>query len=105
MSLYRHHVFVCTNKRPAGHERGCCVERGDPAVREYLKKRCKELGLEDVRINAAGCLDQCEQGPVIVIYPSGQWLRCATTEEAEQIARYLAGQPDAKVDALRLQMS
>ena len=102
MSFYQHHVFVCTNKRPDGHERGCCIDRGDPAVREYLKKRCKELGLEGVRINGAGCLDRCELGPVIVIYPSGEWLRCATKDEAEVIALYLSGKQDTAIDALRL---
>jgi (2Fe-2S) ferredoxin len=26
-----------------------------------------------VRINQAGCLDRCEEGPVVVVYPQGTW--------------------------------
>ncbi len=64
---YRVHVFCCVNERPEGHARGSCASRGSPGLRNYLKARVKELGLDDVRINAAGCLDRCELGPVMVI--------------------------------------
>jgi len=45
----------------------------------------KELGLEGVRINAAGCLDRCELGPTMVIYPEGVWYRCRTIEDMEDV--------------------
>lgn len=84
---YRYHVFCCTNKRPTGHERGCCIDRGGGEIREYMKKRCKELGIEGVRINAAGCLDRCEEGPVMVVYPEGVWYKVASLEQAERVIR------------------
>jgi (2Fe-2S) ferredoxin len=96
MSLYyKQHIFVCTNKRPDGHERGCCIDRGGAAVRDHLKKRCAELGIESVRVNAAGCLDRCEHGPVVVVYPQGDWYRISNVEEAELLVGSLAGQADA----------
>src|SRR5690348_2661776 len=61
--FYRQHVFCCTNTRPPGHPRGCCSEKGSEKLRNYMKVRAKELGLADLRINAAGCLDRCELGP------------------------------------------
>lgn len=82
---YRTHVFCCTNERPEGHKRGCCKRRGGEVIRNYLKARAKELGVASTRINASGCLDRCELGPVMVIYPEGAWYRCATTEDAERI--------------------
>jgi (2Fe-2S) ferredoxin len=54
-------------------------------LRNYLKARVKTLGLEQVRINASGCLDRCENGPTMVIYPEGVWYRCATAEDADEI--------------------
>ena len=54
---YEAHVFCCTNRRPAGHPRGCCAERGGEALRDHMKSRAKALGLKNVRINNAGCLD------------------------------------------------
>jgi (2Fe-2S) ferredoxin len=85
--FYRQHVFCCTNKRPEGHERGCCIDRGAGPIRDYMKQRCKELGLNDVRINASGCLDRCELGPVMVVYPEGTWYRPTTKEEVDEIIR------------------
>ena len=64
---YEAHVFCCTNTRPEKHPRGSCAGRGGVQLRDYMKARMKELGLEKVRINSAGCLDRCELGPVIVI--------------------------------------
>ena len=82
---YRKHVFCCTNIRPPGHERGCCKEKGSIGLRNYMKARAKELGLSDVRINASGCLDRCELGPTMVIYPEGVWYRCPTQEDVEEV--------------------
>ncbi len=50
-----------------------------------MKARGKELGLDDVRINTAGCLDRCAFGPVVVIYPEAVWYSCKTQEDAEEI--------------------
>ncbi len=83
--FYRKHVFCCTNKRPDGHERKCCIDRGGGPLRNYMKDRCKELGITDVRINASGCLDRCEEGPVMVVYPDGVWYRCTSEAEVEEV--------------------
>jgi len=84
---YRNHVFFCTNERPPDHARGSCKVRGSEKLRNYMKARAKELGLDDTRINSAGCLDRCELGPVVVIYPEGIWYHCQTVEEAEEIIK------------------
>lgn len=83
--FYRAHVFVCCNRRPEGHARGSCAARGSEDVRAYMKARVKELGLRKVRVNQAGCLDRCEAGPCIVIYPEGVWYRIRSREEAERV--------------------
>ena len=83
--FYRQHVFCCTNTRPPGHPRGCCSAKGSEKLRNYMKVRAKELQLEKVRINAAGCLDRCELGPTMVIYPEGVWYRYSTTADVDEI--------------------
>jgi (2Fe-2S) ferredoxin len=83
--FYSRHVFVCTNERPAGHPRGCCKQRGSEKLRDYMKARAKELGLKTVRINSAGCLDRCELGPTLVIYPEGVWYSPKTIEDIDEI--------------------
>lgn len=89
---YDHHVFCCTNLRPEGHRRGSCAARGSEPLRNYMKARVKELGVEGriegkVRINGAGCLDRCEFGPVMVIYPEGVWYTYRTEQDVEDILR------------------
>jgi (2Fe-2S) ferredoxin len=81
------HVFCCTNRRPDGHPRGSCAAKGSEKLRNYMKARAKELGIESTRINSAGCLDRCELGPSMVIYPEGVWYRYDSTEDVDEILR------------------
>lgn len=83
--FYRSHIFFCQNQRPDGHPRGCCEAKGATKLRNYMKVRVKELGLPQTRVNTAGCLDRCELGPVMVIYPEGTWYRYETQDDIEEI--------------------
>ncbi len=85
--FYRRHVFCCVNERAADHPRGCCKAKGSQALRDYMKNRAKELGIKRVRINNSGCLDRCELGPTMVVYPEGVWYSCATEEEIDEVLR------------------
>lgn len=82
---YASHVFVCCNRRPDGAKRGSCAAKGSEDVKGYMKDRVRELGLAHVRINSAGCLNRCELGPCMVIYPEGVWYRCATRQDVDAI--------------------
>jgi len=82
---YEAHVFVCCNRRPEGHERGSCAAKGSEALRNYMKVRAKELGLSRVRINLAGCLDRCELGPCVVIYPEGVWYSVRNRADVDEV--------------------
>lgn len=83
--FFEAHVFVCCNRRPEGHARGSCAAKGSERLRDYMKARAKELGIPRVRINAAGCLDRCELGPCVVVYPEGVWYRVATMEDVDAV--------------------
>jgi (2Fe-2S) ferredoxin len=82
---FQAHVFVCCNRRPDGHKRGSCAARGSESLRDYMKARAKELGLAGVRVNMAGCLDRCEFGPTMVIYPEGIWYRIETKSDIDEV--------------------
>ncbi len=86
MSYYERHVFFCCNQRDAG--RTCCNARGASELRAYAKDRVKALGLNGegkVRINSAGCLDRCEEGPVIVVYPEAVWYTYVDQQDVDEI--------------------
>jgi len=90
---FERHVFVCTNERAADHPRGSCKLRGGVEVRELLKKELTVRGLASrVRANAAGCLDQCERGVTMVVYPEQVWYAAVTPADVtEIIERHLVG--------------
>ena len=86
MSFYQHHVFFCCNQREGG--KACCNDYGASDIRDYAKNRVKELGLSGngkVRINMAGCLDRCELGPVLVVYPEETWYTYVDREDIDEI--------------------
>lgn len=86
MSYYRYHLFFCVNQREDG--RACCGEHGAKSMRDYLKAKVKEAGLNGpggVRVNTAGCLDRCDLGPVMVIYPDAVWYTYVDREDIDEI--------------------
>lgn len=86
MSFYKYHMFFCTNLREDG--RPCCQDHNAQEARDYAKKRVKELGLSGpgkVRINNAGCLDRCNEGPVVVVYPEGVWYTYVDQDDVDEI--------------------
>ena len=86
MSFYKHHVFFCQNKREA--PAACCANHNAEGMREHAKKRIKALkmsGEGQVRVNSAGCLDRCEQGPCIVVYPEGTWYTYVDAQDIDEI--------------------
>ncbi|GJL82890.1 MAG: ferredoxin [marine bacterium B5-7] len=85
-SYYKYHVFFCTNQRT--NCEACCQDHGAQSMRDYAKKRIKELGLngpKGVRINQSGCLDRCELGPVIVVYPEETWYTYIDHQDIDDI--------------------
>jgi (2Fe-2S) ferredoxin len=86
MPAFTHQIFVCGNVRKPGHPRGCCDPEGGQALREAFKKELNKAGLGPlVRANHAGCLEQCEHGPAVVIYPQGIWYGRVTAEDVPRI--------------------
>lgn len=99
---YRYHVFFCTNKRDDGS--ACCANHDAQALRDYAKARIKSLGLAGagrVRINNAGCLDRCNEGPVIVVYPEGVWYTYVDKQDIDEIIQKHLIDGEA-VDRLRI---
>jgi (2Fe-2S) ferredoxin len=88
MTYYQRHVFFCCNQRAAPE--ACCANHGAAELRAYAKERIKALDLSGkgrVRINQAGCLDRCEEGPVIVVYPEGVWYTYVDEQDVDEIVR------------------
>jgi (2Fe-2S) ferredoxin len=87
MSYYDRHVFFCTNQRDPGES--CCNDCGSARLRSYVKDKVKALGIvteqNNIRINSAGCLGRCDDGPVLVVYPEGIWYTYVDESDLDEI--------------------
>lgn len=86
MSYYSHHIFFCLNQREDGS--ACCMDHGAEAAFDYMKARVKGLKLNgqgQVRVNRAGCLDRCGEGPLLVVYPQAIWYTFVDNEDIDEI--------------------
>lgn len=103
MSRFQKHIFICTNERPADHPKGSCFPKGSEGIKDKFKVELKKRGLlSSVRANASGCLDACEFGPTVVVYPEGVWYGGVTEADVEEIVdSHIVG--GKAVDRLKIQ--
>jgi len=79
MEVYKKHVFVCTTGKT-------CPNEGAVEVCDALRKEIHARGLKkEIRINKSGCLDQCGNGPMIVVYPQSVWYSHVQPEDCKEI--------------------
>jgi len=96
MSKRERYVFICMNDRPLGHPRGSCHELGSMRLRERLTELLMEKGLlQEVRVIGTTCLDTCESGVTMAVYPDDVWYGRIMVEDVEDIVEhhFLGNQP------------
>ena len=84
--IYKKHIFVCTNLRDKQENRECCAAKNSDLIRLELVKLIKKNKLNTtIRSNKSGCLNLCEFGPVLVIYPIGIWYIKVEIKDVKEI--------------------
>jgi (2Fe-2S) ferredoxin len=93
------HIFICMNQREAGHPRGCCDPTGQGELQRLFKIKLAQRGIKNVRANKSGCLDQCELGPTVVVYPEAVWYGSVKPENVDEIidSHIIGGTPVARL--------
>jgi (2Fe-2S) ferredoxin len=85
---YERHVFICLNQRPPDNKRGDCTARGAQAVLDRFKQLVDEKKLKPrIRAQKSGCLDTCELGVSVVVYPEAVWYKQVTPEDVDEIVQ------------------
>jgi len=100
MPKFEHHIFICTNQRPPENPRGCCDPAGLGQLQLLFKKELAARGIKGkIRANKAGCLDQCEHGPTVVVYPDAVWYSGVTADDVPEIveSHLINGVPVARL--------
>lgn len=75
-----YHILVCASFRVAGEPKGLCHKKGSVSLVPYLEEEILDRGM-DVLLSTTGCLKQCEKGPVMVVYPQGDWYGGVESED------------------------
>jgi (2Fe-2S) ferredoxin len=90
------HVFICSQKRPVGHPRGSCGQKGcAEVVDEFMKQWQARQLFTQVAVTPTGCLGPCNVGPSVVVYPEGVMYGNVTTADVNEIfeQHLLGGKP------------
>lgn len=82
------HIFICT-KCSYLQEDG---KFSDPELSAKFRNDVKQAVKEqypgrNIRVNASGCLGQCQKGINCVIYPQNEWLTHLRTGDIEKILK------------------
>ena len=96
MPKFEKHIFICGNQRPPGAPRPCCDPEGRAELQKAFKDKLAARGLKGIaRANQSGCLDQCEHGPNLVVYPDAVWYGRVTLADLDEIieSHILGGKP------------
>ena len=91
MLPFRHHVFVCDQRKPEGAP--CCSSKGSQAVIEALRREVAARQLSNtVAVTPCGSLGLCENGPNMVVYPEGVFYsHVSPADVGEIVAEHLVG--------------
>ena len=83
---YNKHIFICTNERPVDSSKGDCTRCGGDDIQLKFVELINQHGLKGViRANKSGCLNACEMGATVVIYPDNIWYTRVTPDDVEEI--------------------
>jgi (2Fe-2S) ferredoxin len=72
MQKPQYHLLLCASFRQAGTPQGMCHRKEASVLLQYLQDEVSDRGL-DAMLSQTGCLNICEKGPVMVVYPKGDW--------------------------------
>jgi len=83
---YKKHIFICVNERPENSPKGSCARCGGFDIRMRFVELINQYGLKGiVRANKSGCLDACEFGVAVVVYPDEIWYTNVTLSDVDDI--------------------
>lgn len=86
MRIKERYIFVCLNRRPDGHPKGCCSGAGSENLRARLKELIRERDLSHkIRIVGSTCLGMCDERAVMAVYPDNVWYSGVRLEDLEEI--------------------
>lgn len=92
-----YHFFLCNSFRMNGDPQGSCNRKGSAGLLQYLQSEIADRGVDAI-VSTTSCLNVCEKGPILVVYPQAWWYYEVTEEKIDEILDALEeGQPVASL--------
>lgn len=86
MSYYKNHIFICTNQKD--NNKQCCANSNACEMVAYAKQQAALLGItkeSKFRVNSSGCMGRCSEGPILAVYPKGDWYTYKSRDDIDNI--------------------
>ena len=91
---FEKYVFVCVNERAPGERVSCGATFCGKELLEKLKEAVKAAGQANrIRVSKSKCLDVCEEGANVLIYPDDIWLKHTELTDIPAILEKLGIKP------------
>ncbi|MEQ9486839.1 (2Fe-2S) ferredoxin domain-containing protein [Coleofasciculus sp. F4-SAH-05] len=84
MQKPEHHIFVCSSFRVNGDAKGVCQKKDSTTLIQYLESEITDRGL-DALVSSTGCMNLCNNGPVMMVYPDNYWYGNVDEEAIDEI--------------------
>lgn len=93
MNKPQYHFFLCNSFRMNGEPQGVCNRKGSLDLLQYLQNEITDRGLDAI-VSTTSCLNVCEKGPILIVYPQAWWYGAVNEEKVDQILDALdSGEP------------
>lgn len=80
----QYHIFLCNSFRVNGEPQGACNRKGSGDLLQYLQSEAADRGLDAI-VSTTSCLNVCDNGPILVVYPNEWWYYEVTEAKIDAI--------------------
>lgn len=85
-TIFDKHIFICTNQRAEGAPRRSCGEQHGMTIVDEFRRILKEKKLPQlIRTQKSGCLDICDFGQTVAVYPEGVFYVNVQIDDVKEI--------------------
>ena len=85
MEKPKKHIFICCSFRTNGTPQGVCSKKDAANLVQYIDTELNDRGMTDTMVSTTGCLKMCDKGPILVVYPDGDWYGNVNEEAIDAI--------------------
>jgi (2Fe-2S) ferredoxin len=80
-----HHILICSSAKLNGEPKGTCQKKSATDLCSYIQSEIYERGLDNLMVTFTGCMNRCDDGPIMIVYPENLWYGLLNDEKIDII--------------------